>query len=119
MGMLADRLHAAQPRVCPPPRLARVHARAQVLLRLHLQVEPQLLPRLGILSSAPEDAAQPRDQVGKQAHSDPPREGAGSLGRFRACALGVRRRPRPEPHSARSTRIGSTRIAARAGRQQA
>ena len=72
MGMLADRLHAAQPRVCPPPRLARVHARAQVLLRLHLQVEPQLVLRLGVLAPATEEAPQPPAEGREPAHFVPP-----------------------------------------------
>ena len=60
---LADGLDAAQAYVRPSPRLARVHARAQVLLGLHLQMEPQLVQRLGVLPSAPEeDTAKPPDE---------------------------------------------------------
>ena len=59
-------------------------------------MESELISRLGILSSAPKSAAQPRDQSDKQGHlwllSD-----------------------RELPHSARSTRIGSTRMAVHAG----
>ena len=44
----ADGPDAAQPNVRTPARLARIHARAQVLLGLHLQVEPQLVLRLGV-----------------------------------------------------------------------
>ena len=63
---------AAQAHVGAPARLARVHARAQVLLRFHLQMELQLLPRLGVLAPAAEEATESPREVGEQAHFVPP-----------------------------------------------
>lgn len=53
---LPDRGHPAEPQVRPAARLAGVHAGGAVLLRLHLQVETELLFRLGVLASPAHEA---------------------------------------------------------------
>ena len=69
---LTDGADPAQPRVGLPARLARVHARAHVLLRFHLQMEPQFLLRLGVLAPAAEETAKPPDERSEPAHFVPP-----------------------------------------------
>ena len=69
---LLDGVDAAQARARPAPRLARVHARAQVLLGFHLQVESQLVLRLGVLAPAAEEAPQPPDESRDPSHFVPP-----------------------------------------------
>ena len=72
---LADGVGAAQAHVRTPPGLAEVHAGSQVVLGLHLQMEPQLCLCLRVLAPAAKEASQPRDQspneAGKQAHFRP------------------------------------------------
>ena len=68
----ADGVGAPQPHPRLPPRFARVQARAQVLLGLHLQVEPQLFLRLGVLVPGAEKAPQPPDEGREPAHFVPP-----------------------------------------------
>ena len=55
-----------------PARLTRVHARSQVLLGLHLQMELQFFLCLGVLAPAVEDTAASLDEVGEQTHFVPP-----------------------------------------------
>ena len=69
---LTNGIEAAQPEARPPARLARVHARTLVLLRLHLKMESQLFPCLGILTPIAEETTESPDEVGEQAHFAPP-----------------------------------------------
>ena len=60
---LPDGLDAAQTQVCLSAGLARFHARAQVLLRFHLQVEAQFLRGLVVLVSAAEQTTKPSERA--------------------------------------------------------
>lgn len=77
-----------------PARLTRVHARSQVLLGLHLQMELQLFLCLGVLAPAAEDTAASLDEVGEQTHFVPPAQFSTPLTAFTVRS-----------HSARSVAI--------------
>ena len=59
---------SAQPQMRLPPRLERAHAAGEVLLRLHFQMETELLFHLGILVSAAQEAPEPPQPFLRQAH---------------------------------------------------